>query len=166
MESTDPLNSTTYESIIYFKSTPQADNTHGLINVLQQSQYEEAQANNGLKSSILMHIFVILATAAIIVFDMTLVSAYKRDDPYSININFALLNFNINLGKKAQKYKYYCFQRSDPETYKFSKNTICAIPTECSNSNLDLFYIVEDYDMTCDNFKEFGIIGLIVRINF
>jgi hypothetical protein len=124
--------------------------------------YEELEANSALKCSVFGHIFVILATVAIIVLDMNLVSAYRRDDPDSLNINFALLRFKINFEVHKRVFKYYCFVRDD-EYNKPNSNNICSLISECTRSNVETHYLVESYDLTCDTFYFFGIIGLIVR---
>ncbi len=165
MESIDAFNSTSYESVVNIVSAPIIDNTHGLINVLQQTQYEEGQANKGLKASIFMHSFVIISTLAIIVLDMTLADSYKRDNPYSMNIRFALLSFSLKLGNHVQKFKYDCLHKSDPEKFIDSIDTMCTISEKCLNENIGMYLDVDDYGMTCDDFSEYSIIGLIVRIN-
>lgn len=164
MDSNDYSNSTRFDSVIYIKSPPIVDNTHGLIYVLHQTQLEEAQANNGLKASIFMHSFVIICTAAIIVLDMYLVDCNRRDIPHSINIKFALLSFSLKLGNQLQKFKYECILDKSSNEMKEYINTTCTISKECLKMNFAEYLDVDGYDLTCDDFSEFRIIGLLVRI--
>lgn len=164
MESNSYSDSTRFDSVIYVKPPPIVDNTHGLIYVLHQTQYEEAQANNGLKASIFMHTFVIICSAAIIVLDMNLVECNRRDKPHSINIMFALLSFSLKLGNQLQKFKYECIVDTTSVELKENIDTTCTISKECLKMNFAEYLDVDGYDLTCDDFSEFRIIGLLVRM--
>lgn len=164
MDYTDLLSTTSTDDLDNFKFEAKSYNYQEPINIIQHNICEESEANAGLKFSVFWHVFIILSTCAIVVFDMNLVSVYKSGKQYIISINFSLLSFNIQNENAKLKFKYYCFL-SEEESNNFPSNSdLCKIIPECSGLKLESYYSIDEFGITCDIFYLFGLIGLIVRI--
>lgn len=159
------LSTTSKDDLDNFKFQGKSYNYQEPINIIQHNIWEESDANAGLKFSVFWHVFIILSTCAIIVFDLNLVSVYKSGKQYT-SINFSLLSFNIKYENTKRKFKYYCFLSEEESSNFPSTNDLCTIIPECSDLKVQTYYMIDEFGITCDIFYLFGIIGLIVRIIF
>jgi hypothetical protein len=166
MDYSEAINSTSDDDrILHLNTYIEKDKSQGIKNVAQLSTYEEKIANNGLKFSILLHILVILSTLAIIILNTKLVSEFNNENNNSTKINFGLINMNIRSNNETNNYYYYCFQPNE-KYYESSNNTICTIRADCTKENKENTFDTSKIDLTCDSFKQFMIMGLIVKNYF
>lgn len=158
MDTSEPINSTFEDRLIHQNTRLEKDKDQVYKNVVIQSIYEEKLANNGLYASIFMHCFIILSTLLIIALKMGLVSAYTDNDKDDDILYFSLFNFDQLQGKHKMSYSYFCFYEDTPAG---SNSTVCSVD---SCQGLNDTYIAEVFDVNCDHFIQFRVIGIIVSI--
>lgn len=162
MDNSDAINCTENEDrIMHFNTYIEKDKSQRIKKAVQQNFYEEKNADNGLKFSVLLHIFVILSTVTIIVLDLKLLTAFNNENKFS-NINFGLIKFNIRSNNETTNYYYDCIQPNE-KFYESSKNTICTIRKDCTKENKESTFDTSELELTCNNFKDFMILGIIVK---
>jgi hypothetical protein len=162
MDSSEPINSITDDRILHINTRLEKDRDQVIKNVVQQSIYEEKMANNGLYASVFLHIFLILATVVIIVFDMELVSVYHSNNPDYGSMNFSVFHFNAKLNKDKSSYSYFCFEMGDYD--KELQTTSCTIRDNCRQRGLNETLSFAFFELDCDHFIQIRTIGLIVII--
>ena len=162
MDTSEPINSTTEDMIPNINTRLEKDRDQVIKNVVQQSIYEEKMANNGLYASVFLHIFLILATVVIIVFEMELVSVYSSNNPDYGSINFSVFHFNVKFDNDKTSYSYKCFEMKDYD--EVAQTTMCNIRDNCRQRGLNETITFGFFDLNCDYFIQFRTIGIIVII--
>lgn len=164
MDTSEPINSTLFEEKLVSQNTRlEKDKDQGLKNVVQLSIYEEKLANNGLYASIFLHLFLIISTVSIVLFKMNLVSVYRENDPDQETMFFSLFHFNLNLPKN-KIYSYFCYSKEKKESHP--DESICLVDESCLKRGLNNTLIEEYFELNCDHFIQFRLIGIIVKYFF
>ena len=160
MDTSEPINSTLEDRLVHQNTRLEKD--QGLRNVVQQSIYEEKLANNGLYASIFLHFFLIISTVSIVLFKMSLISVYRENNPDQESMMFSLFNFNVNLFRNRTSYSYFCYEKGVKELeYDIMK---CTINENCVKRGLNSTLIEETFELKCEHFLQFRIIGIVVNI--
>jgi hypothetical protein len=162
MDSSEPINSITDDRILHINTRLEKDRDQVIKNVVQQSIYEEKMANNGLYASVFLHIFLILATVVIIVFDMELVSVYHNNNPDYGSLNFSVFHFNVKINKDKSSFSYFCFEMDGYD--EISQTNMCTIRDSCKQRGLDKTLSFTLFELNCDLFLQIRTIGVIVII--